>query len=139
MFWIILIAIIVIIYIVKGNGYFAARARNSIKAWAIAKEGYCHECKHCVKDETGQRSRTGYFCALSKCQNITEETRMNCFEKPKITEEDLQALFDLGIWNDAGKQFLRSNLLGKAMTWTELDNYLKQLPIDHPEFISGNQ
>lgn len=61
---------------------------------------------------------------------------MSSFEKPKVTEDNLKELFALGIWNDAGKQYLRQNLLGKAMTWAELDNYLKQLPNDHPEFIN---
>lgn len=60
---------------------------------------------------------------------------MNCFEKPKITEDDLEQLFSIGVWNDAGMQYLRQNLLGKAMTWTELDNYLKPLPNEHPEYI----
>lgn len=92
--------------------------------------------KYCRQDKNGHYSKTGYFCALSKCENITEETVMSCFEKPKITEEDLQELFALGIWNSDGQQFFRQNLLGKAMTFTELDNYLKQLPIEHPEYIN---
>lgn len=136
MFLLLVIAVIVIVVIVKGNGYWAAKTRNSVVSWATGAEGNCCECKHCRKDDTGRYSTTGYFCVLSKCNNITESTVMNCFEKPKVTEEDLKELFALGIWNDAGKQYLRQNLLGKAMTWTELDNYLTQLPHDHPEFIN---
>lgn len=136
MFLILIIAVIVIIVIVKGNGYWAAKTRNSIISWATGAKGNCCECKHCRKDDTGRYSNTGYFCALSKCNNITESTVMNCFEKPKITEDDLNVLFDLEIWNDDGKQYLRQNLLGKAMTWTELDNYIRQLAKEHPEFIN---
>lgn len=136
MFLLVVIAIIVIVVIVRGKGYWAAKTRNSVISWATGAEGNCYEYKHCRKDDSGRYSTTGYFCALSKCDHITESTVMNCFEKPKITEEDLKELFALGIWNESGKQYLRQNLLGKAMTWTELDNYLKQLPIDHPEYIN---
>lgn len=138
MFWllVIVVAVIVIAVIIKGNGYWAAKTRNNIISWATNAQGNCCECKHCRKDDSGRFSNTGYYCALSKCENITESTVMNCFEKPKITEEDLKELFSLGIWNESGKRFIRANLLGKAMTWTEINNYLKQLPIDHPEFIN---
>lgn len=138
MLWIILIAVvvIVIVVIVKGKGYWAAKTKNSITSWATGANGNCIECKHCRKDDSGRYSHTGYFCTLSKCNNITESTVMNCFEKPKVTEDDLKELFTLGIWNDAGKQYLRRNLLGRSMTWNELNNYLKQLPNEHPEFIN---
>lgn len=135
MFLIILIVAIVIVVLIKGNGYWAAKTRNDIKSWATGAEGKCCECKNCREDDSGRYSDTGYFCTISKCDNITETTVMNCFEKPKITEEDLNELFSLGVWNESGKQFLRQKLLGKAMTWTELDEYLKQLPNEHPDFI----
>ena len=61
---------------------------------------------------------------------------MKCYERPRISEADLNELFTVGIWNESGKQFLRQNLLGKSMSWTELDEYLKQLPKEHPEFIN---
>lgn len=134
--WLWIIVGIVGFVIYRGKGYWAAKTRNDIISWVFSPEGNCCECKHCGRDDSGRYSDTGYFCALSKCYNITEATVMNCFERPKITEADLNELFALGVWNDAGKQYLRQNLLGREMTWTELDNYLKQLPYEHPEFIS---
>ncbi len=136
MFWIIVIAIIVIIWIVKGNGLLAAKTRNSIHSWATGDEGLCCECKHCRIDSAHQYSRTGYFCALSKCQNITESTRMGCFEKPKVTDDDINTLFaNADIWTEFGKSYIRQSLVGRAMTWTEIDEFLKKIPREHPEYI----
>lgn len=84
MFWIVVILIVVIVFIVKGKGLTAARARNSIVSWATGEKGYCKDCKHCRHDTSRRYSDTDYFCSISKCKNITETTRMNCFEKPKI-------------------------------------------------------
>lgn len=134
--WLWIIVGIVGLVIYRGKGYWAAKTRNDIISYLFCTEGYCCECKHCRRDNSGRYSATGYFCALSKCYNITEATVMNCFEKPVITMDDLNELFTLGVWNDAGMQYLRQTLLGRSMTWTELDNFLKQLPYEHPEFIS---
>ena len=87
MFWIILIAAVVVFWIVKGNSYDAAKLRNKVKTWANDEEGYCCECKHCVKDPSRRFSNTNFYCSLSNCSDITPETRMNCFEKPIITEK----------------------------------------------------
>lgn len=135
--WIVIVLIIVVALIVKGNGLWAARARNSTISWATGEEGLCCECKHCRKDSSRRFSDTGWFCSISKCEHITHETRMRCFEKPKITEDDLQELFVLGIWNEEGKQYIRQSLLGETMTWSELNAYLKKLPIEHPEYIDA--
>ncbi len=125
----------VVVYVIKNGGYYADKAKNSVVSWATGQEGYCRECKHCRFDESRRFSNTDYFCALSNCHDITADTIMNCFEKPKVTEEDLQELFSLGIWNSAGKQYVRESLLGKTMTFSEVDEFLKAVPINHPEYI----
>lgn len=135
MLWITLIAIGVAIFILKGKGYMAARAKNSIVSWATGQEGNCCDCKHCRRDDSGRYSETGYFCALSKCNHITEATKMNCFEPIKVDMEFLTELFSLEIWNDAGKQYIRQSLMGKQITWAALDTFLSQLAAEHPEFI----
>ena len=132
---VIIVAAVVIFAVVKEKGLWAARARNSIVSMASGQNGLCSECRHCRKDTSHRFSNTDYFCSISKCNHITESTRMNCFEKPQITENDLNQLFSMGVWNGAGRQYLRQTLLGKAMTWTELDNYLKRLPHEHPEYM----
>lgn len=135
MFWIILVAAVVVFWIVKGNSYDAAKLRNKVKTWANDEEGYCCECKHCVKDPSRRFSNTKYYCSISNCSDITPETIMNCFEKPIITEKDLAELFALGIWNEQGKSYIRKNILGKKMTFSELDAFLKDLPQKYPNFI----
>ena len=60
---------------------------------------------------------------------------MNCFEKPNVTEGDLQELFAPGIWTKEGQQCIRQTILGKAMTFTELDQFLKNVPNEHPDYI----
>lgn len=133
---IIIIAIIIVcVVIAKGNGFWAAKTRNSVVSWATGQEGFCIDCKHCRHDSSMRYSDTEYVCVLSKCKNITPETRMNCFEKPKVTENDLQEIFKIGLWNDAGKQYIRQSLLGKAMVWSELDAFMKRIPYEHPEFM----
>lgn len=131
----IIIAIVVIIWIIKGKGYDAARARNSIVSWATGEEGYCHECKHCIKDTANQYSQTGWGCTIGKCDSITDNTRMNCFEKPTVTEDDLRELFSLGIWTTTGQEHIRQAILGKKMTFSELDAFLKELSKQYPHYI----
>lgn len=131
MVWLILIAIIVVIWLAKGKSYDAARARNSVISWATNQEGFCCECKHCVKDESHQFSNTDYYCSISKRSNITETTRMNCFEKPTVTEEDLTALFELGLWNEKGEEYIKNSLLFKKMTFSEIDEFLTNLPDEY--------
>ena len=134
----ILIIIGIVLFIVKGKGLTAARTRNTIITWATGDEGYCCECKHCRKDTSRRFSKTDYYCSLFKCEDITPETYMHCFEKPKMTEEYLEELFELGIWNDKGKNYIRNNLLGKSMTFSELDEFMTRIPIEHPEYIDPN-
>ncbi|MDO4343416.1 MAG: hypothetical protein Q4C50_01310 [Eubacteriales bacterium] len=135
MFIFIIIVIAVILFIAKGKSLDAARARNSIVSLITGEEGFCCECKHCRKDTSRRYSDTDWFCSLSKCHHITPETRMNCFEKPKVTEEDLQELFTLGVWTKEGQQYIRQTILGKAMTFSEVDQVLKDIPNKHPEYI----
>lgn len=134
-FLIVVAVIAVIIWIIKGNGYDAARARNSIVSWATGEEGYCHECKHCVKDCEHRFSQADWYCTIGKCDGITENTRMNCFEKPTVTEDDLRELFSLGVWTTAGQQYIRDSILGKKMTFSEVDSFLKELPQKYPHYI----
>ncbi len=111
------------------------KTRNSIISWATDQEGICVDCRHCRYDVSMQLSNPEYFCILSKCKDITPETRMNCFEKPKVTEDDLQSIFKMGLWNDAGQRYIRQSLLGKAMVWAEVDTFMKKIPYEHPEFM----
>ena len=129
------IAVAVVVWLVKGKGYGAARARNSIVSWATGEEGYCCECKHCIKDDAHRYSETGWYCSISKCDCINECTRMKCFEKPTVTEDDLRQLFALGVWTAAGQQFIRESILGKKMTFSEIDAFLKEIPSKYPHYI----
>ena len=107
------------------------RAKNTV----MGIEGNCVNCCHCCVDEKCQISPTGYYCRLSKCENITPETVMPCMEKPKVTEGDLNELFALGIWNESGKQYIRNTILGERMLYEDVDEFLKRIPVEHPEFI----
>ena len=78
---IILIAVIVVVFLFASKGVTAARARNSIVSWATGKEGYCMDCKHCRMDTSRRFSQTDYVCSISKCRDITPDTRMRCFEE----------------------------------------------------------
>ena len=117
-------------------GLFGARMKNSIVSWATGQEGFCKDCKHCRFDKSRRFSRTDFFCSLSRCKDITETTRMNCYEKPKVTEADLQQLFALGIWTNEGKRFIRQSILGKSMTYSDVDEFLTALPTKYPEYIA---
>lgn len=112
-----------------------SRVVDNATASLTGERGYCINCKHCCRDDELQYSKTGFFCALSRCENIDEETMMDCVVKPTITENDLQELFALKIWTVSGEQYIRNQLLGKKMTFAELDSFLSQLPKTHPEFI----
>lgn len=129
----IIAAIGVIVWLVKGNSLGAARARNSVVSWATGDEGFCNECKHCYRNESDD-----WVCSLSKCNNITEQTRMKCFEKPTVTENDLQLLFDLGVWTEEGQNYIRQSILGKKMTFSEIDDFLKEIPVNFPNYIDPN-
>ena len=132
---IILIIIAIVIWIIKGQGYDAARLRNSFVSWAAGEEGFCRECKYCIKDSN---SFTGHRCSIGKCENITDTTRMDCFEKPTVNENDLQELFSMGIWTYEGQQYIRNSILGKKMTFSELDEFLKEIPKKYPYYINPN-
>lgn len=136
MFVLILIAIVIaVIYFRADDGYNWAVLKNKAARWVAYEDKPCIDCKYCCRDDIGKYSDTGYFCRLSNCKNITESTKMRCFEMPTVTEDDLKELFDLGIWNNEGKEYLRNTLLNKKMTFRELDDYLTKLPLEHPEFI----
>lgn len=138
--FILIVAAGVAIYlVVKGKGYWGARTQNKIKATFAPEEGYCCDCRYCAKDESGRYSQTGYFCRLSNASDITEATRMNCFEKPIITAADLEQLFSLGVWNERGKDYLRQELLNKRMTYREMDAFLKRVPNEHPGYIDQKE
>ena len=140
MFWafVILILIIIAVVIINGFGYWGAKKRNDIIEFFATDSHKCIECKHCSVDENGRFSETGYFCALSKCDNITEDTERKCFEKPKVIEKDIEEISSWNVLNDDGIQYLRQNLLGKSMTFTEVEEYLKELLTSHAEFKRNN-
>ena len=124
MWIIIIVAVIAIVAWVSRGGW--ARFKND----AVGQKDYCYNCKYCVKNDSGV-----WICRLSKCDVITEDTIMPCCEKPVITEDDLADLFELGIWNEEGKKYIRETMLGQQMGWFDIDAFLKKLPIEHPEFI----
>lgn len=132
-FLLIIGVVIFIVWLVKSDSYDAARIKNSISTWATDNEGLCNECKHCYRDESGN-----WICSLSKCNNISEDTRMKCFEKPTVTENDLKLLFDLGVWTQEGQNYIRESILGKKMTFSEIDEFLKEVPIKFPDYIDQN-
>ena len=125
--------IILIVWLLKSDSYNAARIRNSVTTWASGDEGLCNECKHCYRDDSGN-----WTCSLSKCNNITEQTRMKCFEKPTVNENDLKILFDLGVWTEDGQEYIRQSILGKKMTFSEIDEFLKKIPSKFPNYINPN-
>ncbi len=123
--WIILIiAVIVIAAWVSRGGW--ARFKN----FFLGQKDYCYNCKYCVKDNSGT-----YFCRLSKCNSIEEDTVMQCCEKPTITQSDLDDLFELEIWNEEGKSYIQQRCLGQKMGWYDIEAFLKKLPDEHPEYI----
>ena len=115
-----------------------SRKVESAGAFLAGERGRCIDCKHCCKDDNFQYSRTGYFCRLSRCEDITESTVMDCKVKPSVTEDDLQELFKLKIWTPEGERYIRGELLGKKMTFDEVDAFLKKIPQEHPEFIRSD-
>jgi len=133
--------IVLIILAVVAYGIFsnvkseASRAVDNATAFFAGQHGRCLDCKFCRRDETHQFSDADYFCALSKCAEITESTYMDCMVKPVVKEDDLKELFKLQIWTLSGEQYIRTQLLGKTMTYSEVDQFLKELPLSHPEFI----
>jgi len=133
---IIILLLIVGVFIFAGKGLTAARAKNSIVSWATGQEGFCADCTHCRKDASRKFSNTDYFCSLSRREDITDETRMQCFEKPKMTEQVLQEIFALGIWTKEGQQYIRQSILGRKMTFAELDQFMTKIPNEHPEYIA---
>lgn len=132
----IIIALAIVVYVVvKEKGVWGARTRNSIVTWFSPEKGLCSDCRHCYKDESHRFSDADLVCSLSKCSHIAPETRMQCCEKPKVQESDLKELFSMGVWTKAGQDYIRKSLLGRSMGWSEIDKFLTQLPIEHPEYI----
>ena len=115
-----------------------SRKVENAGAFLMGERGRCIDCKHCCTDKNFQYSKTGYFCRLSRCSNITENTVMDCKVIPSVTEEDLQELFKLKIWTLDGERYIRSQLLGKKMTFNDVDTFLKRIPQEHPTFIRPN-
>lgn len=132
---VIVLAICVVSYAVSEIKYRFAKVKNTVKSWASDTEGRCIECRHCRTDNEYKCSDTGYFCVLSNCADITGETTMGCFEKPKVTEKDLESLFALGIWTEEGMDYIEESILGKAMTYSEVDAFLTELPKKYPHYI----
>ena len=112
-----------------------SRKAESAGAFLTGERGRCLDCKHCCRDDDFRYSTTGYFCRLSRCEDVTENTVMDCRVKPTITEEDLKELYRLAIWTPAGEQYIRDRILGKKMTFDEVSAFLKQIPQEHPEYI----
>lgn len=115
--------------------YRTAKIKNDLVEMASTEKHHCCECKYCVYDPNNRYSDTDYFCRMSKCNYITPETKMPCFEKPKVTEDDLRELFALGIWTSNGQNYIRNSIFGEKMTFTELDAFLTKLAEEHPEYI----
>ena len=124
MWIIIIIAVIAIAAWVSRGGW--ARFKNS----CLGQKDFCYNCKYCVKGDNGR-----WFCRLSKCDSITEETFMDCCEKPIVTEDDLKELFQLEIWNEEGKNYIRQKMLGQNMGWLDIEAFLKRIPQEHPEYM----
>lgn len=134
-----LIFLIVIIGVCVWLVQNSKRKLESAKNFLMGEKGYCLDCKYCIRDDAKQYSDTGYFCRLSKCIGINETTVMDCMEKPTITEKDLEDLFDLDIWTQEGELYLRNSLLGKKMTFSEIDAFLTALPQEHPQYIKQKE
>ena len=127
--WLLLIIGGIALYFwLKGRG--GAEFKNSI----LCEEGFCLNCKYCIKNSADQ-----WICRLSKCDNITDDTYMSCCEKPRVTEDDLRELFQLSIWNEAGMNYIHDKILGQRMGWLDINEFLTQLPNEHPEFIANNR
>ncbi len=45
-------------------------------------------------------------------------------------------MFAIGIWTKEGQQCIRQTILGKAMTFSKLDQFLKNVPNKYPEYDS---
>ena len=134
-----IVGLIVLLAIAGGIYYLYQEIRYKLdraKNFFAGQRGQCIYCKHCRTDETHQTSSTGYFCRLSRCENITEDTFMDCMEKPTVTSEDLETLFvEYNLWTPDGKAYIRANLLDAKMTWPEIDAFLKELPKKYPHYI----
>lgn len=131
---IIIVLIIIIVFVVKVKSG-GSRTVDNMVANIAGEKDRCLNCKFCCSDKSHQFSNTDYFCRLSKCDYIDSSTVMNCVVKPTVTEQDLQELFKLGIWTASGKQYIRNQLLGKKMGFADVDEFLKRLPNEHPEYI----
>ena len=135
----VLIVGVIIYFVVKHLMEEAKYKFDKTKNSLLGERGYCLNCKYCLRDDARQYGNSTYFCRLSKCDDIEADTIMDCVEKPTVTEEDLQELYKLGIWNEAGKRYLREQLLGKKMGWKDIDEYLSKLPSVYPEYINRTQ
>ncbi|MBQ2818989.1 MAG: hypothetical protein IJF14_01245 [Clostridia bacterium] len=98
MFWVIVIAVAVLIYIIKADTINAARIRNSIKAWFMgtAGKGPCSECKYCIYDPSHWFSETDWYCRISRVHDLIPDSEMVCFEKIKPQKEKKNISFFSG-------------------------------------------
>lgn len=73
--YVIAIAILLLLWILFGQGYTPAKIRNRIKTWALDREDHCTKCRHCYVD-----GQCRLACRLSQAKNITPETKKRCCE-----------------------------------------------------------
>lgn len=134
---------IIFILIVCGLIYWGTgelkRKVESAKNFIVGERGHCVDCKYCVCDPSHQFSSTNFFCRLSKCNNITDDTIMDCMEMTTITEEDLNEIMKLDLWTPEGRAYIRESLLGKKMGWTGVNEFMTRLPQQHPEFMKRTE
>ena len=134
---IIIIVLIAIVYgVVTNIKSEVSRFADNTSASLLGERGRCIDCKYCRRDTSHQFSNTDYFCVLSRCDHIADSTVMDCMIKPTISEEDLKELFALNIWTPEGKEYIRNSILGKVMSFSDVDAFLKELPVQHPEYIN---
>lgn len=134
---------IIFIVIVCGIIYWGTgelkRKAEGAKNFIMGERGHCVDCIHCVYDQSQRFSSTNYFCRLSKCTNITDETVMDCMEMTTVTEEDLDEFMKLDLWTPEGCVYIRESLLGKKMGWTGVNEFMTRLPQEHPEYMKRTE
>lgn len=134
---------IIFILIVCGLIYWGTgelkRKTESAKNFFVGQRGHCVDCKYCAYDPSHRFSSTNFFCRLSKCSNITDDTIMDCMEMTTITEEDLDEIMKLDLWTAEGCEYIRKSLLGQKMGWTGVNEFLTGIPREHPEYLKKTE
>ena len=111
------------------------RKAESAKNFIMGERGHCVDCKYCKYDPEKQLSSTGYFCGLSKCNNITDDTIMDCMEIATVTAEDVAEILKLDLWTIEGRVYIKNSLIGKKMGWTGVNEFMSRIPKEHPEYM----